>query len=314
MGSNTYNILALDGGGLRGVITSMLLDRISREDPYFLNNVDLVVGTSTGGILALALAKGLPPVTITDMYLKNGAAIFRRGFWRTAVSLLGLRRAKYDNTALKEVLHGVFGESRLSDLSKKVAIPTFKLDDGDPKRRSWSPKIFHNFLGSDSDGRQRTVDVALYTSAAPSYFPSVDGYVDGGVVANNPSLVGLAQALDRRSIPLNSTSTVPRQIDDIRLLSVGTGTRSAFITGDRHDWGIMEWASPLLDILFDGVSEISDFQCRQLLRHNYYRLQVDFPRGVDIAMDDASNLDLMVNIAAAQSIQPVHNWLTCVGW
>ena|SRR5271157_3647761 len=311
MSNTTYNVLSLDGGGLRGVITSVLLTRIEAVMPTFLENVDLIVGTSTGGILALALAKGWSPARITSMYVVDGPKIFHRSPWRRLGSLFGATKAKYDNDGLTSVLRGVFGDTRLNDLRKKVAITAFSLEHQSMMGSNWSPKIFHNYMGEDSDGIERALDVAMYTSAAPSFFPSVNNYVDGGVFANNPSLVGLAQALDDRHIAVNSK---PRRLENIRLLSVGTGVDRFFIAGDRHDWGVAEWASPLLNILLDGVSEIADFQCQQLLQGNYHRLQVTFPKGVSISMDDVSKIDTMISLGSCQNIQQTLSWLLTSNW
>ena len=211
MSNNTYNILSLDGGGLRGLITSSLLDRLAERYPTLLSNLDLVVGTSTGGILALALAKDLPPSTISKMYLQYGSDIFARPLSRRIGSLFNLTKAKYDNAPLAKVLDKVFGDAHLGELPKKVAITTFDLDNRAETERCWSPKIFHNFVGEGSDGYRKVVDVALYTSAAPSFFPSSDGYIDGGVVANNPSVVALAQALDLRYLSQGNKSSSPKE-------------------------------------------------------------------------------------------------------
>jgi patatin-like phospholipase/acyl hydrolase len=311
MSENTYNILALDGGGLRGLITSVLLERLAFVYPQFLENLDLVVGTSTGGILALAIAKGLPPSNISRMYMNHGKEIFGRSFLRQVGGLFSLTKAKYDNAALAKVLGGVFGRIQLKDLAKKVAITTFDLGDRDGTDRCWAPKIFHNFDGPDSDGDQKAVDVALYTSAAPSFFPSVGGYIDGGVVANNPSVVALAQALDARHI-LEGSKT--RSLSTIRLLSVGTGTNLQFIEGRRHDWGIVEWADPLLAILIDGVSEVADFQCKQLLRRNYCRVQVPLPKDKPIPMDDVDQMNRMVALASGFPIADTADWLIQSDW
>jgi len=306
MTQNTYNILSLDGGGLRGLITAVLLDRLEYTRPGFLGSLDLIVGTSTGGILALALAKGLPPYAIMKMYMNNGGVIFNRSVWRKMGGALGLTRAKYDNDGLRSVLTDVFGNGKLAELTKKVAVTAFRLDNGSKDQRTWSPKVFHNFPGTDSDGDERALDVALYTSAAPTYFPSVGGYVDGGVFANNPSLVGLAQALDARH--------PGGPIDKIRLLSVGTGENLSHLEGDRLDWGIAEWAAPLLNILFDGVSEVADFQCRQILRDNYHRLQLSFPPGTSIPMDSVDDLGNMLCKAQAVPIVDTVRWLADCGW
>ena len=200
----TYNVLALDGGGLRGLITATIIERIEAAVPGFLANVDLVAGTSTGGILALALAKGLTPYNIMRMYLDHGAEIFHRSLGRKIGGLFGITCAKYDNKNLAKVLRGVFGGDKLKDLKKKVAVTAFKLDDPDAftldntsSHPTWNPKVFHNYPGDDSDGEESALDVAMRTSAAPTYFPTSDGYVDGGTVANNPSMVGVSQTRRR---------------------------------------------------------------------------------------------------------------------
>lgn len=308
--TDTCNILSLDGGGLRGLVTAVFLERLEYSCPGFLASVDLVVGTSTGGILALALAKGLTPYTIMRMYLDKGGVIFNRSPWRRLASFFGLTRAKYDNDGLRTVLGEVFGDCTLGDLSKRVVVTAFELDDKDTTGRSWKPKIFHNCSGVDSDCNERVVDVALYTSAAPTYFPSVDGFIDGGVFANNPSVVGLAQALDCRNEGAGGVSTV----DKIRLLSVGTGANLSHVEGDRLDWGVTEWAKPLLDILLDGVSEVADFQCGEILRDRYQRLQLDFPSGVTIPMDSVSALDRLLQMAQVAPVVDTVRWLSKCGW
>ena len=300
MSSNTYNVLSLDGGGLRGIITATFLERLEASCPGFLASIDLVVGTSTGGILALALAMGLPPFAIVKMYLDHGAEIFDRPFWRRVGSTFNLTGAKYDNSALTRVLEGVFGKTTLYGLGKKVAITAFDLDD--ESKKTWSPKIFHNFPGADSDGAETALRVALRTSAAPTYFPSVDGYVDGGVFANNPSVVALAQALDKRHPGTLS-------VDQVRLLSVGTGANLQSVAGNSLDWGVAEWARPLLNILMDGVADVADFQCRQILGNSYHRLQLDFPPGTCIPMDGVDDLGRMLQLAQAAPLAETTEWV-----
>ena len=305
-----YNILSLDGGGLRGLITAVLIERLEATRPGFLAGVDLVAGTSTGGILALALAKGLSPYSIMRMYLDEGRAIFCRPFARKVGGLFGVTEAKYDNDGLTRVLRDVFGDARLSDLGKRVAVAAFDLDDiTSEAERTWRPKIFHNYPGEGSDGGESAMSVALRTSAAPTYFPTVDGYVDGGVFANNPSMVALAQALDSRYF-----EKTPRELSGIRLLSVGTGANLRHIEGTRLDWGFARWAPPLVDILMDGVSGIADFQCRQLMRGGYYRLQLDLPEGKNIPMDGVADLEEMLLLAQSADIAPAAEWLATSSW
>lgn len=302
-----YRILSLDGGGLRGLITAILLQRIEQATPGFLASVDLFVGTSTGGILALALAAGRSPQEIIDLYEQRGAMIFKDSLWDNIHDLGKTIGADYDNKDLKKGLQDVFGAKKLSQLGRKVAVPAFDLDNEAPSaaERSWSPKIFHNFTGSDSDGARLAADVALYTSSAPTYFPSADGYVDGGVFANNPSMVGVVQAMDTRNQPGERA-----ELSDIRLFSVGTGVTPTFIKGARLDWGYAQWAKPLINLLMDGVSEVADFQCKQILGVDHYRrLQVVFGPNERVEMDDVKKLPRMREIAEAADITATATWV-----
>jgi patatin-like phospholipase/acyl hydrolase len=131
----------------------------------------------------------MKPDRIVAMYEKQGPNIFKPSTWRQILGFFNLAESKYDNVNLKKALLGVFGDSKLGDLETRVVIPTFNLDNGRPntRQRTWSPKIFHNFPGADSDEKMKARDVALYTSSAPTYFPTEKGYIDGGVFANNPA-------------------------------------------------------------------------------------------------------------------------------
>jgi len=193
----TYRILAFDGGGVRGVYTAVLLQRLSTEVPGFINSVDLLAGTSTGGIIALGLASGRTPIELVSLYRDNAAKIFDSSWLHQLADLHGVSGAEYDNTNLAQILKELFGSLRLGQLSKKVLVPSFQLDNQEPQagKRKWKPKFFHNYPGPDSDGSELVVDVALRTSAAPVYFPTYQVYVDGGVAANDPSMAALARSI-----------------------------------------------------------------------------------------------------------------------
>jgi uncharacterized protein len=169
----SYRILALDGGGIRGLYTAVLLNRLEAQVPGFTRRVDLLAGTSTGGILALGLAKGMPPQALIDLYQDDGSAIFSRTLWHEIRDLGELAGAKYDNKNLIRIIQSALGGGTLNDLlPRHVLIPSFDLDNqaAAPAPRMWKPKFFHNFKGSDSDGAEKIADVALRTSAAPTYF------------------------------------------------------------------------------------------------------------------------------------------------
>jgi patatin-like phospholipase/acyl hydrolase len=195
------------------------------------------------------------------------------------------------------------------DLNKRVFIPAFDLDNENPdaSRRSWSPKFYHNFPGEDSDGEQLAYKVALYTSAAPTYFPSVDGYIDGGVVANNPSMAALALTQDHRAFGKNSPDH-----DEIALLSIGTGKSLVRIEGKNLDWGYAQWARPIIDMMFDGAMGVADCQCRQILGGNYCRLAPTFPPDMVIPFDGVKRIPDLVAYAEQVDICKTIEWLKTV--
>jgi patatin-like phospholipase/acyl hydrolase len=298
-------ILALDGGGIRGVLTATLLARLD-EATGFLAEVDLFAGTSTGGIIALGLASGLTPDALAKLYLQRGSEIFSDSILADVRDLGGTIGAEYSNENLKEILTETFGDRTLASLAKRVAIPTFQLDDKapSPAERTWRPKLFHNFPGGDSAGDERIVDVALRTSAAPTYFPTYQGYVDGGVVANNPSMAALAQALDDRNAPADRAD-----LASVVLLSVGSGVRHKYVPGETHDWGIAQWARPLMHIMLEANMGVADFRCRQLLGERYARLEPVLPPDLDVAFDDASRARDLADFAAKVAIDDTAAWL-----
>ena len=97
----------------------------------------------------------------------------------------------------------------------------------------------------------------------------------------------------------------------MRLLSVGTGTSLVYIEDDEqeHDWGYAQWAKPLISLLFDGISGIAHFQCRQLLRERYHRLAPIFPPNVSLPLDSVDRLDEMIAFANGVDLGPTRDWI-----
>lgn len=277
----SYRILTFDGGGICGLFTAIVLDRLSAQFPPLLRSCDLFAGTSTGGIIALCLAAGRPPSELATLYSTRGKEIFDDSVFDNILDLGKSVGADYGNKKLKRILtQEIFGQRKLRDLPSRVLVPAFDLDSiGDDGRRTWKPKFFHNYPGNDSDGGELCADVALRTSAAPTFFPAYQGYIDGGVVANNPSMAAVATALDPRAGKV-------KDIGDIVLLSISTGSDSKFIKGESLDWGWGQWARPLVSIMISGVMGVAHFQCKQILGVNYRRLDRIFDRAA--ALDDCS--------------------------
>lgn len=302
-----YHILSLDGGGIRGIITAVLLDRLNThpETSDFLEGVDLIAGTSTGGIIALAIAKGASPAELVELYKNLGPSVFTDSLWDNIKDLGSVLGAQYDTEPLERELKAFLGETTtLGQLTKRVLVTTFDLDNlrPEPTRRTWKPKLFHN-IGQDNDGEALAYKVGLYTSAAPTYFPTVDGFIDGGVYANNPSMCALAQSQDERVY-----KNCPN-LTDVVMLSLGTGTSLTYQEGMNLDWGMGQWVRPLISILMDGVSGIADYQCKKLLQENYHRLAPVFPPGVKIEMDSVEHIALMIDFASHVDISEPVKWL-----
>jgi patatin-like phospholipase/acyl hydrolase len=300
-----YRIVAFDGGGIRGLVTTILLERLEAEAPGWLGQADLLAGSSTGGLIALGLARGLSPSDLRAVYEQKGGRIFDDSWLDDLRDLGQIVGADYDNTNLAREIRRILGTVCLKDLQKRVLVPAFDLDNEhpDPQRRSWKPKFFHNFPGIDSDGDVPAFKVALYTSAAPTYFPTVDGYIDGGVIANNPSMAALAQTQDRRMF------SRPPRLEEVVLLSLSTGGALFRVEGRRLDWGLAQWARPLVSIMLEGSMGIVDYQCRQLLNDNYFRLHPINPINQGIQLDDVSKVPDLVAFASTVDLDETVAWL-----
>ncbi|MFZ2061337.1 MAG: patatin-like phospholipase family protein [Candidatus Binatus sp.] len=310
-----FRILSCDGGGIRGVLSAVLLNRLLGAYPGLLQDrpgtITMFAGTSTGGILALGLAAGMTPAQIRDLYVVNGKLIFDSSWTHNVVELGGISGSKYDNVNLKQILQETFGAQKLKDLRSRVLIASFNLDNqaADPSSRTWNPKFFHNFTGPDSDGELLAVDVAMSTSAAPTYFPSYGVYVDGGVIANNPSMAAIAQALDGRN-QADERAT----LDGIKLLSVGTGASLQYIAGVDHDWGDAQWIKPILNVMMDGSVGVADFECKQLLAERYCRVEPIFPAGKSFPLDDVSKIVDLMDLANSFDLTGTIAWLQASAW
>lgn len=298
----SYRILALDGGGIRGIISATILERLEEAHPGFINEIELFAGTSTGGILSLGLASGLSPEQVRLLYEKCGKEVFADTLIDDLRDLGQLIGADYSSEPLYRVLFDQFKTTRLGDLSKKVLISSFDLDftpDDPTKKRSWKSKFFHNYDPEDSDYRQTAVDVAMRTSAAPTYFPIYQGYIDGGVVAANPSVCALAQALHR--------DTGGQKLDDLVLLSIGTGHNPRYLAEEDSDWGLVQWAPNLVSLMLEGGIGTADYQCRQILGDRYMRLDPYLP--IPIALDRVDQIPLMKEIARQIDLAPTIAWI-----
>jgi uncharacterized protein len=137
------------------------------------------------------------------------------------------------------------------------------------------------------------------TSAAPTYFPIYQGYIDGGVVANNPSTCALAQALH----PL----TGEQRLEDIVLLSLGTGFNPHFLLAEDQSAGLLQWAPHLVNLMLEGGAGLADYQCRQILDRRYLRVNPLLPE--PIAMDAVDRISALKRIARQFDLSFAYTWI-----
>ena len=301
-------VISIDGGGVRGVVPVVVLQRLTQEPGLgdLLAGTHLFAGTSTGGLIALGLAADLGLPAILDLYEQRAPTIFHTTLFHKIRDLDNLIGAAYRLGNLRGQLHEVFGERRLADLRARVLVPAFDLDNEapNPAQRTWKPKLFHNFPGDDCDGERLAYDVGTYTAAAPTFFPTADGFVDGGVFATNPSMCAVAQTQDRRN-----EAGDRGDLAQLVLLSLGTGQSLQYIEG-AHDWGQLQWVRPLIDLMLDGVNGIADYECRHLLRERYYRFAPTFAPGTTIGQDAVDTIPFLIEYARRLDLSGLIEWLS----
>lgn len=214
MAAGEFWILALSGGGARGLFTAQVLANLEKAiGSPLANRFDLIAGTSVGGILALGLAKELPAKNLVSLF-DQADEIFtpRHRFFN-----FGLFEPKYRNEKLKALLgeKKIFGQSTIGNLKHRVMIPSVNYTKGTP---TFFKTPHHPRLRIDWE--YSLVDVAMATAAAPTFFPIYgfknQNFVDGGLVANAPGLVAVHEAMHFVEHP---------DVNTIHVVSIGTFAR-----------------------------------------------------------------------------------------
>jgi uncharacterized protein len=275
-------VLAIDGGGIRGLIPALVLAELEdRSGRPAFELFDLMAGTSTGGIIVSALCAPdpLPAAEVAAIYEEEGPRIFDRSIWQRIQSADGLLDEKYDAGALDRALERFIGDKRLSAARPDLLVPTY--DTAAPGSHFFKTTNAREDPAEDA----RLADVARATSSAPTYFEPLElgrrALLDGGVFAVNPAMSALAEVL--RDSPGA----------EITLVSLGTGERTTKRSFDEiKDWGLVEWARPILDVVFDGISDAVDYQVQHVLGEDgYWRFQTELTKASD-DLDDASEENL----------------------
>jgi patatin-like phospholipase/acyl hydrolase len=276
-------VLAIDGGGIRGLIPALVLTELERRaGRRVFEMFDLIAGTSTGGILACALCAPdpLPASELVALYEDEGPKIFDRSLFQRIKSADGVLDEKYDDDALDRALERFLGHKRLRESRPDLIVPAYDTALPGP----------YFFKTTRARAKPETDDfplsvVARATSAAPTYFEPLEvgerALLDGGVFAVNPAMSAFAEVI--------------KQVDarEVVLLSLGTGEHTRKRSFDEiKDWGVARWARPILDVVFDGVSDAVDHQLDHVLgAERYWRLQTELTLASD-DLDDASEDNL----------------------
>ena len=259
----TFRLLSCDGGGIRGYISSTLIKNLdTATNGKLLANVNGYAGTSTGGLISIALGAGVSIDTLVDIYTNDAAEIFTKNTWFSAenseqaqlraelgeqaeLAGPGFFECEYTSAGLHKLMSKYLGQKTFGDVSgRMIAVNSAQLENTADTPARWSPATLNNMkVGADYSGTS-LVDAALATSAAPTYFPphqigSSGYFADGGTFANNPVLNGVEVAL---------SSGMAGSLADIQVISIGTGLSpvgiSSAAVGNPLDWGATTWLWP----------------------------------------------------------------------
>jgi len=330
-----FKILSIDGGGIRGIIPCIILEFIESQIGSLSDTFDLMAGTSTGGILTMGLAtpnkngdNAFYANDILELYVNHGDAIFERRStnwlnklmgWNKHVNLISQQPYKIEN--LEKLLEEKFENVKLSETLTDLLITAYDIEKG-------KAFYFLSRLAYEEESENFMIkEVARSTSAAPTFFtPSILNssnddklaLIDGGVFANNPSILAYAEAKElwkRRGKKLLSPNQEEKSFSYVTpdnndfpffMLSLGTGYfKKSVPVNKAKKWKTINWIQPLLsDVFMRSVSESTHYSMQYLLPDyndatpRYRRFNIEIPEK-NSQMDDSSkdNIDCLCSIA-----------------
>lgn len=280
-----YKILSLDGGGIKGVYSLAFLSQIEDYLGTPINNYfDLIVGTSTGGIIALGLGKGYSATELLDFYVKMCKNIFSGNKYINSIKHFGF--SKYKNIVLKKSLEEKFGNTRLGESKIRLVIPSQNLDNGEVHLY----KTAHNerFKG---DYKIRMSEIALATSASPTYFPTFQDskglyLIDGGIYANNPVAIAAVEAI-------GILKWLPTEIN---ILSIGCTNEPINIQMAKTlPLGKAYWALNLVNLIMKGQSSAATGMAQHLSNDKTVRINETVSKG-KFSLDSVAGIKNLMGI------------------
>ncbi|MBK1732769.1 patatin-like phospholipase family protein [Thiococcus pfennigii] len=289
-----FTILTIDGGGVRGIVPLVWLQRLERHLGGTIHaHTDLVAGTSVGAIIGCALASGLTAQEIHGMWVSAAHTAFARpanlrDHARRLANLAGAA-PKYEDGGLVQMLKTVFGDLRMGNLKR----PTLALAY---QPQSLCVQVFSSLKEEHQD--LPVWEVCRASAAAPLFFSPhqmvIDKsgkpvpLIDGGVTANNPVIVALSEALGREARRASA-------LDNVIVMSFGTGQPVEGYRGTPRT--IFGHTSVITQALVVGATGTDELTARTMLpSRNYWRFQVTLPERL-AAMDAAENVDELIEVA-----------------
>ncbi|KAG6387910.1 hypothetical protein SASPL_153105 [Salvia splendens] len=315
-------ILSIDGGGIRGVIPAKILEfleselqKLDGEDARIADYFDVIAGTSTGGLVTAMLtapdANNRPIYAAKDIapfYVQHGPKIFpeRCGLLGSVAALVG---PKYDGKYLQGLTREILGQTRLHQTLTNVVIPSFDIN-------YMQPTIFSSYQVKNLGYKDALLsDICIATSAAPTYFPphsftnaddsgrSWDfNLIDGGLAANNPTLVAMSEVVSRSD---DLFPTDPLNCTNVLVISLGTGSakKEDYTAKMASKWGVLGWllqrnSTPIIDIYNQASAHMVDYFLStvfhaQTCQQNYLRIQAENLTGDSSSVDIATKENLL---------------------
>ncbi|XP_011030324.1 PREDICTED: patatin-like protein 2 isoform X1 [Populus euphratica] len=342
---NQITVLSIDGGGIRGIIPGTILAFLESElqkldgaDARLADYFDVISGTSTGGLVTAMLATPneqnrplFAAKDINDFYLENCPKIFPQDGSPLASAgklIRSLRGPKYDGKFLHSIVKEKLGDKRLHQTMTNIVIPTFDI-------KRLQPTIFSSYQVKNNPSTDALLsDICIGTSAAPTYLPAhyfetkdpsgkvrEFNLIDGGVAANNPTLVAMSEVSKEitRKNP-DFFPTAPMDYGRFLVLSLGTGTAKSeekYDADEAAKWGILGWltsdnSTPLVDVFTEASGDMVDLHISTVFQalhseENYLRIQDDTLTGTLSSVDVATkeNLENLVKVGEKLLKKPV---------
>lgn len=300
--TDPFRVLAMDGGGIYGLFTVLMLKELCKRNPNFLrgDDVDLFAGTSAGALIALALAGAQNP---RDIILSGRMEAFfsdRRLYSRNAgagllTGALGLT-SWTGRKNVEALFREYYGDWKLEDLYHRVLVSTFDMygDPDEESKQKWKPRVYYNFPRTE-ENRDLAVARVAYGAAAPVMWrPVINGRTDGGIFADSPTVMTIAKIIQyfrevdvERDIPLATERkefSLDKTLGQVRMLSLGVGNKIPHYWTRDFNLGFLSFSMlptnlrkldlwpPMVYLALEPQVESTNYEARQFLGDHFMRL------------------------------------------